>query len=136
MVFTLVGTALGLLVGGAALLQLVGSVSVLIDWVSLALASVTSVLLFYNLVKEQTLLEVFDTEIVAEVAAALFSAVIGFVAYRLFLAVLSTFGIVLALVIGVVVVLSIAFSPAFVGGGLLTIANIGAEIVDILRGEN
>lgn len=117
-------------------LQLVSAVSIVSSWISLAAGVAIGFGLTYFLFTDDYLSEFFDTEEIELFTSILFGVVSGFIGYRLIEGLLAVAGLAIAILVTLVVVLSIYFSPAFVVGGISTIISLVAQALDQLGGEN
>lgn len=123
-------------IGGFLLIQLLSSVSVVASWISVLAAIGIGLALTYQLYMENFLQDFFDTEEVEILSSVLIGVVAGFIGYRLVEALLASFGLLTALVVGSIAVLSVVFSPAYVAGGIATIIGFVVDIIDLVGGEN
>lgn len=116
--------------------QLVSLVSIVASWLSLAAGVGIGFATVYYLFTDGYLDPFFDTEEIMVLSSSLIGAVTGFISYRLIEALLATAGLSIALIVAVVVLLSIVFTPGFVLGGIVTLIEFVFDLLDSLGGEN
>lgn len=116
--------------------QLVSLVSIVASWLSLAAGVGIGFATVYYLFTDGYLDPFFDTEEIMVLASSLIGAVTGFISYRLIEALLATAGLSIALIVAVVVLLSVVFTPGFVLGGIVTLIEFVFDLLDSLGGEN
>lgn len=116
--------------------QLVSLVSIVASWLSLAAGVGIGFATVYYLFTDGYLDPFFDTEEIMVLSSSLIGAVTGFISYRLIEALLATAGLSIALIVAVVVLLSVVFTPGFVLGGIVTLIEFVFDLLDSLGGEN
>jgi len=116
--------------------QLVSAVSIVASWISLAAGVAIGLGLTYFLFTDGYLSEFFDIEEIELFTSILIGVVSGFIGYRLIEGLLALFGLSIALIVTLLVVLSIYFSPAFVAGGISTGITLLAQALQELGGDN
>lgn len=126
--------SIGLIVAAALGYSLISLVSIVIHWLAIGVAVFSAGYMFYELVSGNYLDAVFDTEEVTSIFAGVFSAVTGFILYRLLEALFAAFGLLATVLVGGVIVLAWFTSPAYIAGGVATALGLVADLVDIFAG--
>lgn len=113
--------------------QLVSFSAVVASWLSVATGIVAGASLAYTLLDKDLLDMFFDTEVFQVLTAVTAGMVTGFVVFRLVEALLATFGLLIALVVGIGVAVAAVFSPAYLVSGLATGIGLFADLLDVLN---
>ena len=121
------------LVLGFVSFQLISFSAVVASWLAVASGVAGGIGLAYTLIDEDLLEPFFTTEEFRIITSVLVGAVSGFVIWKLVEAVLATFGLLIALLVGIGIAVSAVFSPAFLVSGLATGIGLVADLLDVLN---
>jgi hypothetical protein len=111
-------TAGAVLVGAVLTYFTVSAVATLAHWIAVAGGFVVMAGVAYQLVDQDLLADLFPTESLQVLSAGLIGSVTGFLSYRLLESVFAAFGFAGALVVAVLAVASIVYSPVLVANVL------------------
>lgn len=123
-------TAGALVVGGILTLFTVSAVATLAHWVAVAGGLAIMAGLTYQLIENDYLDFLFeDSDVLEMLSAGILSSWAGFVGFRILESVFAAVGFGGALIVSVLVVASIVFSPALVAQFLIGVVEVVSELL-------